>query len=89
MEQLCWSIQEHTLQQETRDPQCFFYRGVNLKFTLQRHLYFYFLNNKNLFEVLELFETKQLPQQIHVAIKVEAEFASCICQNQIDSKKYC
>jgi len=49
-EVFCRAVEEFTHGMESTDPAVFKYRGANLKYAIERNLYFDFINNKRLFD---------------------------------------
>lgn len=72
---LCQAIEAFTRNTEANDPAAFEYRGANLKYAVERDLYFSFVNNIQLYTFFTQWMQNELPEVTELTTELERDLA--------------
>lgn len=81
---LCSAIEIFTSLIEKNNPDTFIYKGANLKYALERVLYFIYYSDNDLYSIFYKWKTKKLPKTIIATNEIQKELALILCDNQIN-----
>ena len=80
---LCQAIETFTGNAEAQDPNAFKYRGVNLKFAVERFLYFSFVDDEQLYDLFCQDQQGNPPEIVKFNQKLEKELALYLCGESV------
>jgi hypothetical protein len=83
IQSLIQAIEDFTGDAEAKDPAAFQHRGANLKYAVQRHLYFSFVNNERLYTVFTQWWRNELPPVLKLVTALERDLALYLCRMDI------
>ncbi len=79
IQRLCDAIEMYTQQAKLKDPKAFYYRGANLKYAVERDLYFSSVNNNCLCGLFAQCKAGRPPKVTEVNSEVERRLALHLC----------
>lgn len=79
VQSLIRAIEAFTCDIEAKNPAAFQYRGANLKYAVERSLYFSHVNNERLYTVFVQWVRDELPPVIDLATVLERDLAVYLC----------
>jgi len=93
IQQLCDAIEMYTRQTELKDPKAFYHRGANLKYAVERDLYFSSVNNNRLCSLFAQCKAGRPLKVTEVNSEVERRLALHLCGSalspgQVRVRKY-
>ena len=87
IQRLCKVIETFTDNAEASNPDTFKYRQADLKYAVERSLYFSFVNNHRLFTLFGQWFSGALPEIIEMRTELERELALYLCGNNLASDR--
>ena len=84
IQQLCQGIEDYTASKEAVHPQAFMYRGANLKYAVERALYFFAVDHKRLRFFFRQWTQQQIPKVVKFNTVVERDLAFFIANKEIE-----
>ncbi len=87
IQQLCRAIESYTNAQEKEDRKAFFYDGANLKYAVERSLYFSWFKNERGYHLFEQWRQDELPESIEFDTISERDFIFYLFERQIELKR--
>ena len=84
IQQLCQAIEDFTASKEAVHPQAFIYRGANLKYAVERALYFFAVDHKRLRFFFRQWTQQQLPEIAKFNTIIERDLAFFIANKEIE-----
>ena len=84
IQQLCQAIEDFTTSKEAVHPQTFIYRGANLKYAVERALYFFAVDHKRLRFFFRQWTQQQLPEIVKFNTVIERDLAFFIANKEIE-----
>lgn len=75
IQKLCEAIESFTNNLEINNPNAFKHHGANLKYAVERDLYFYCVDNKDLYDFFRQWVRGKLPEVIELATELERDLA--------------
>lgn len=79
IQQLCQAIEAYTGDAEANNPRAFEYRGANLKYAVERNLYFSFVKNNRLYTFFTQWMRGEPPEVTRLTTKLERDLALYLC----------
>ena len=80
---LCQAIESWTDNAEANNPAAFKYRGANLKYAVECHLYYLFVNSEFLYSFFTQCMHEKLPETIVFSTKLERDLALFLCKKNL------
>ena len=80
---LCQAIEDYTNSQEAQNANAYIYRRANLKYAIQRELFFSFLNNVALYDFYKKWKQNNLPARVEFKNELELSMAMLLCDNSL------
>lgn len=77
---LCSAIEQLTAQEEALDKKKFTYKSTNLRYALERSLYFNYANDDILFDIFGQWKMGVLPEKIKVEDGLQKKLISIMCK---------
>lgn len=77
---LCSAIEYLTAQEEALDKKSFAYESIDLKYALERSLYFNYANDDFLFNIFRQWKIGTLPEKIEVKDNLQKKLVSIMCK---------
>ena len=84
---LCQAIESWTDNAEANNPAAFKYRGANLKYAVERSLYFSFANSEILYSFFTQWMDEKLPETIEFSNKLEQDLALYLCKKNLSPSR--
>ena len=84
---LCEAIEKVVKKEEAATPHIFTYKELNLRFAVERALYFSYANSASLFDIFTKWKTDSLPKQIQAKDNAQKKLIREMC-NVEESKIY-
>src|SRR5579872_6784704 len=76
---LCKAITKVREKEEEQNPNVFAYKGLQLRYAIERSLYFSFANHAGLFELFVRWKENKLPKEIMVEDDIEQKLITIMC----------
>ena len=77
---LCSAIEQLTAQEIASDEKKFTYKSTNLRYALERSLYFNYANDDLLFDIFGQWKMGDLPKKIEVEDNLQKKLVSVVCK---------
>lgn len=84
IQQLCQAIEDFTKSKEAVHPQAFIYRGANLKYAVERALYFFAVDHERLRFFFRQWTQQQLPEIAKFNTVIERDLAFFIANKEVE-----